>query len=296
MKWLVGLDLRPSSQGAIRFASWLVNNSRAPGHEAVAAVHVLREPFLQSVLRHHDLDEVLEHAQEEAARVVTEAGASDDIQEIRIKKADCVETALEDARVECGADGLVLGRQAKRMSHDVIRLGKVCRKVLRGLQAPAIVVPPDLDSRDIGDGPVIGLTKLSRDSESACELAARLADDLGRRLLVLHVVPTPEHYGAHYLPKDTLAKLRSEHQKQGEQELSRWIAGKNIGSCDTVVLQGPLVDEVTAHATRVAACMIVCGSRGLSAAERVLLTSVGSTLAATASIPVAVAPTPASRA
>jgi nucleotide-binding universal stress UspA family protein len=293
MKWLVGLDLRPSSQGAIRFASWLARNSNAPGHEAVACVHVLKEPFLQSVLRHHDLDDVLKHAEKEAARVVAEAGAADDMREIHIKQADCVETALEDARVECGADGLILGRQAKRASHDVIRLGKVCRKVLRSLEAPAIVVPPDLDAPDIGAGPVIALSKLSRDSESACHLAAKLAAALGRRLLVLHVVPTPEHYGAHYLPRETLAKLRSEHQQDGEQELSRWIAARKVGDCDAAVLQGSLVDEVTSHAAKVEACLIVCGSRGLSTAERMLLTSVGSTLAATASLPVAVVPTPA---
>jgi nucleotide-binding universal stress UspA family protein len=260
----------------------------------VAAVHVLKEPFLQSVLRHHDLEEVLRQAQQEAARVVAEAGAGDDIREIHIKKADCVETALENARVECGADGLILGRQAKRMSHDVVRLGKVCRKVLRSLEAPAIVVPPDLDPGGIGEGPVIALTKLSRDSEGACQLAAKIAADLGRRVLVLHVVPTPEHYGAHYLPKETLAKLRDEHQREGEQELSRWIEAKGIGECESAVLQGSLVDEVTAHAARVEACLIVCGSRGLSAAERMLLTSVGSTLAAAASLPVAVAPTTAS--
>jgi nucleotide-binding universal stress UspA family protein len=296
MKWLVGLDLRPSSQGAIRFASWLVKNSSGPGHEAVAAVHVLKEPFLQSVLRHHDLDEVMKHAEQEATRVVAEAGAADDIREIHIRKADCVDEALEEARVECGADGLIIGRQAKRMSHDVVRLGKVCRKVLRGLEAPTFVVPPDLAQTDIGAGPVVALSKLSRDSEGACHLAARMAKDLGRRLLVLHVVPTPEHYGAHYLPKETLAKLRGEHQQEGEQELSRWIAANNIGDCDPVVRQGSLVDEVTAHAAKVDACLIVCGSRGLSAAERMLLTSVGSTLAAAASLPVAVAPTPVSTA
>jgi nucleotide-binding universal stress UspA family protein len=296
MKWLVGLDLRPSSQGAIQFASWLVKNSSAPGHEAVAAVHVLKEPFLQFVLRHHDFDEVLKHAENEAARVVAGAGASGHIREIHIKKADCVEEALEEARVECGADGLILGRQAKRMSQDVIRLGKVCRKVLRGLEAPAIVVPPDLESGQIGQGPVIALSKMSRDSDGACRLGARMAGDLGRRLLVLHVVPTPEHYGAHYLPRDTLAKLRDEHQREGEQELSQWIGAMNLGDCDSAVLQGSLVDEVTAHTAKVNACLIVCGSRGLSTAERMLLTSVGSTLAAAALLPVAVVPTPASAA
>ena len=43
MRWVVGIDLRPLSAGAIRFCTWLRETSRARDGEVFLAVHVLEQ-------------------------------------------------------------------------------------------------------------------------------------------------------------------------------------------------------------------------------------------------------------
>lgn len=288
MKWLVGLDLRPSSQGAMKYGAWLAATSKS--RESLVGVHVLEEEHLRMVLRYHHLDEVEQGAQEAAQRMIAEAGVGDVLREYHVVRGLFAEETLIDQGKEHGVDGYIVGRQAKQEGHEVVRLGRVARRLLRSLPGPVIVVPPDLEIADIGDGPVVAVTKMVEDSEGCARFAQDMAERIGRGLTLTHVVPFPEDYGAHYLPPESLEKIRVEHQAEGEQELAEWATRHGFGDTGQVVVQGPVLERVLRQIEELKPAMLVVGSRRLSTLERLLLTSVGSQLAAAAPCAVAVVP------
>jgi nucleotide-binding universal stress UspA family protein len=289
MKWIVGLDLRPSSQGAVAFAQWLSANM-ADGGDTFAGVHVLEEAHMQSALRHHHLDELTAEVNRRARQVYTDHQVGDAWGNPVLLRAGNAELGLEQARGNESADGIIIGRQACRDSNDIVRLGRVARRVLRALSAPVVVVPPDIRVGSVGKGPIMALTKLTHDSIAACEAAVALGARLGRDVCLLHVVSVPQAYGAHYLPAGSVEKLRQEHDDQGAKDLQAWAEKYGFKGVDTKLLQGHVQDRVRDHAQANDACMLVIGSRNLSGFDRLLLTSVGSEMCAHAARPVMVVP------
>ncbi len=286
MKWIVGLDLRPHSQGAIKFGAWL---AKTTGDQLVG-IHVLEESHLQQILRHHHLDEVLKISREAATQAVAGAGASDMLGEAYVVHGLHTDESLAAAKVYHHGGGLLIGRHAKQEDHAIVRLGRVARRMLRRLPGPVIVVPPDLEPANIGSGPVVALTNLTSDSEAACKFAKHLADRIGRKLVVAHAVPLPEDYGAQYLPADSLGKLRIQHQEEGRRDLVAWTHGLGLADAQLYVIQGQLVHHTEQLVRNLGAALLVCGSRRLSLLDRVLLTSTGSELASVLPCPVAVVP------
>jgi nucleotide-binding universal stress UspA family protein len=290
MKWIVGLDLRRLSQGAIKFAAWLSRTSTAEPGEHLVGIHVLEEAHLRAALRYHHLQELIDGACESAEQVVARVGAEDRVQEIHIVQGGTAERSLEAARIYHHADAIIIGRYAKREGRSLLRLGRVARRILRRLAMPVVVVPPDHDPAKDHHGPVIASVNLSDETDDAVAFAASMAERLGRPLLLAHVVSRPEDYGAHYIPRASLEKLTVEHQQEGESALDEWATAHGYEDAERVVRQGGVVDVLVDLAAERNACLLVAGSRLLSTLERVLLTSVGSELAATSSCPVAIAP------
>jgi len=289
-RWIVGLDLRPSGQGALRFARWLASASR-PGEAVFVGVHVLVEAHLQAALRYHHLDELIDGAREQAHSVVERAGATEILGEIHVVQGRTAEQSLEAARVYHHAEALVVGRLAPRGGHHVFRLGKVARRLLRKLPAPVVVVPPDWDPDAVpADGPIVCATNMGEGSASAARFAAETAARLGRRLIMIHTVPVPEDYGAHYIPKASREKIAAEYQAEAEHSLAAWIEGLGIAGVVPVVRRGHFMEQMLDLTRETKAAMLVIGSRRLSTMERLLLTSVSSDLAANAPCPVAVVP------
>ncbi len=285
MKWIVGLDLRPQSQGAIRFARWLAESS---DKDALVGVHVLEEAHLQPALRYHHLDELMGTAREVAAKVVDECAATKVLGGLEIVQGVHAERSLEAAREYHYCDGIIVGRQAPREGHRLLRLGRVARRLLRSLDSPVIVVPPDYDPPS--PGPVVATTNLREDAEEGIRFAASMAERLKRPLLVLHIVPYADDYGAHYIPEESRKKIAAQKQEEGESSLAAWLAKIGVDAAEEVVVQGGVVERSIEAATQRQASLLVSGSRLLSALERLLLTSIGSELAATAPCPVAVVP------
>lgn len=289
MRWIVGLDLRPPGRGAVHFAAWAAATPASAGKDAFSAVHVLEQEHLQAVLRHHHLDEVVEAARAEAVRVLEREGAGASLGPPAIVQGLTAVDGLEEAARRAGAEALVVGRLAPRDGRATVRLGRTARGLLRRLPAPVLVVPPDLDVARLGDGPVVALTGLADDAVEAVRFGGRLAAGLGRPLVVLHVTPDPSDGGA-YLSPDTLQRLARERQVEGEMALDGWIAVHGLEPDGVVVLSGPVVERALAFAEERGAPILVTGSRRLSLPERALFTSVGSEMAASAPVPVAVVP------
>ena len=286
--WILGLDLRPSSQGAVRFAKWL--DTRAGERNRVIGVHVLEEAHLQAALRYHHLSELRKAAHAAAEMILAREGADETVAEHHVVQGIAAERSLEAAVEYHHAGGLVVGRQAPREGHHALRLGRVARRLLRSLEVPTIVVPPDYEPPEDDGGPVLLTTNLRSDSDAAARFAASLAKRIGRPLHALHVVPHADDYGAHYIPEESRKKIAKEHEAEGKADMAKWLEWLSVTPDSSEVVLGQVNEQVRNAVDRHGASMIVCGSRRLSTLERFLLTSVGSELAATIPAPVCVVP------
>lgn len=288
MKWIVGLDLRPRSHGAVQFARWLSQEARAGG-DRFALVHVLEDEHLRVVLRSHHLDEVVAAAKAAASGILARERLSGLDGEPEVVQGLWADEALAEACTAGKGDAVVVGRAAARESHRLVRLGRVARGLLHDLACPVVVVPPDLEPGDLGPGPVVALSNLADDSVEACRFAGRLAERLGRPLTVLHVVPLHDVHDLPYLPEESLARLSAEQQAEAGAHLAAWLARHGLPG-EPVVAQGQLTERAASFALERKAPILVVGSRRLSTVGRALHVSAGSELAATAPLPVAVVP------
>jgi nucleotide-binding universal stress UspA family protein len=292
MKWIVGLDLRPFSRGAIQFAAWLAANSTAAGGEELVGVHVLEEGVLLNLLRYQHLDDVLASAQAAARTAVAEVGASDRFETIEILRGAHAESCLEEARVTHQGEALVVGRHAKQEGVSLVRLGRVARKLVRALHAPVVVVPPDLENAALGHGPVMALTDLQSDSTPAAHWAADMAARLGRELRIVHCVSDFAELGAAYLSGARLGEIGSQHREAGARSLSGWLEAEGLPpDCGQVVLGEP-VEAALRLAASEHTTLLVAGARRLGLIERFFTARVGFELAAAAPCPVAIVPPP----
>jgi len=284
MAWIVGIDLRSDCGGALRLAGWL-----GAGGPPFEGVHVLEQEHLRALLRLHHLDEVREGALREAARVAARPGAPAGLGAPRVVEGLTAADGLEEAARASGAEAILVGRIAPRGSHAPVRLGRTARGLLRRLPAPVVVVPPDLDPARLGPGPVVAMTSLGDDAVAAARFAGGLAARIGRPLVVLHVVPGLEEAAA-WLPADSLDRAARDRKVEAEMALDAWVASNGIRADGAVVVPGSPVDAGLEFAAARGAPLLVAGSRRLSLAERALFHSVGSDLAAAATVPVAVVP------
>src|SRR5919201_6001396 len=129
MDWVLGIDLRGTCAGAVRFAKWLRSAARATPPEGFVAVHVLEEQHLFTVLRYHHLSEVIDGARSAARAVIDAAQAGEAIRELEIIQGKEPDEMLEATRATRGASGIVIGRTARSESHSFVRLGRVARRM-----------------------------------------------------------------------------------------------------------------------------------------------------------------------
>ncbi len=274
MKWLVAVDLEESREGALGWARWMRTCDADAQLVVVHAVDVatsLALPRAQTVMRH-----VKKFVQTRLPEV-----------EMRVLEQRPPEDALGRAVSIHAADALVLGRRASRDEDAIVRLGAVARRVLRRLPAPVLVCPPDMVGAEIPNGPI--LVCVDRDGLAASALAfgRALADATGLPLQAITAVPPAFPSGVTYLP--TAAHTAGDPAGD-EAEVRAWLTEQPGDPVELLVAEGRVLPAILRASEDVGASMLVCGSRLLSAGERIFNTSVGTALAATARVPVAVVP------
>jgi nucleotide-binding universal stress UspA family protein len=291
MRWVVGLDLRPESQGAIHFGVWLAKRMHETPQQSLIGVHVVEQESTFPILRYHAEEEVQMGATTAAKRAVEEAMAGDWMGEPHVVLGATADERLAAALPLYQADGLIVGRQAKAGQDLIQRLGRVARRLLRKLPVPVIVVPPDLLESSVGDGPVIMATDLGDDAVSAARFARKVATRISKPLVVAHVVPMPDDVGVvAYVPDFSWEKVRSDWHDSAVAQLVAWTEEHEIEADRRVVEAGITVTRLVDLARREDASMIVCGSRSLNMLERVFSSSIGAEVGAAATVPVCVVP------
>jgi nucleotide-binding universal stress UspA family protein len=290
MRWVVGMDLRPLSRGALRFCRWLAGASRAEGGESLHAVHVLEEDHLLMALRLHHLDEVTAAARDAAARTLEAEGLTALAGEPRIVQAATAEAGLGAVTAELGADALVVGRVAPSEGLSLVRLGRVARHLVRAPPTTVVVVPPDLGPAALGTGPVVALSGLGEGSVATCRFAAAVAARLGRDWLLAHVIPMPEDYGAHYLPPASVDEIRKARHREADEAARAFVAAHGLRPAGVVLLEGQPADRAAALAVERGSPLLVAGASHASRLEEAIFRSTAMELAAGAPLPVAFVP------
>ena len=284
-RWLVGLDLLPENTGVFRLLSWL--RAREPEAEAIG-VHVVETGLFRFLGER--VPEILDSARRRAQEAVVEAsGDAELFAELDTVAAVTAERGLMDAALRHQAQALIIGRWSRRGQRSLVKLGRVARRILRALPVPVIVTPPDLLRSDLAEGPILFATGLSETSVDAARFAVDLAERSGRPLIVAYV-GVPRSHAALYVLDDEMEAL-IEGERRGVEEKARAWAQTHVAEASEVrVVFGQIEGELLDLAEALKASMIVCGSRGLSIAERIFASSTASNLAGLARCPVAVVP------
>jgi nucleotide-binding universal stress UspA family protein len=185
---------------------------------------------------------------------------------------------LERLEVLVGRAGVILADAARRVNAELVVLGgkphgavarglggSTAQYLVRTLDVPLLVTGPT----DRPMSRVLVAVDLSYASRPTLQAARRLADRLGARLRVLHVVePTRSPVGAARsadpeAPARTAAKI-----------LRRLVeAEPGVGGAEPVVRQGPAAEEIVAEAASWGADVIVMGSHGKGWVDRLLVGS-----------------------
>ncbi len=288
MKWLIGVDLRETATGAIEFAKWMAENTTTGATELVP-VHVLEESYLLQVLRHEHMNQVEAKAEQDVRALVERVGLTSALENVRITRGISVEESLVREFDAARAHALLIGREAPAGERNIVRLGRVARRIVRRLPCPVVVAPPNLKASDVGAGPVILASDLSETCGPAARFAARFAASIGRPLVLAHVVPS-EADMLRYVPTTTIDQFYSQVGLDRQRDVEAWQRSHGLEGASAIIAHGDPVARLSAIAEVEGAPIVVCGSRLLGTVERVFVTSVATDLSCWAGVAIAIVP------
>jgi nucleotide-binding universal stress UspA family protein len=142
----------------------------------------------------------------------------------------------------------------------------------------------------IGNAIVCGVDG-SPESQAALRYATELADQLGARLVLAHVVePTLAAVGPNTGPMPPSFAARSEREAEGQRLLDEVAEAGGIDHAEQHVVTGIPAERLADLADDEGAQLIVVGSRGRGPLRSALLGSVSTSLVGLARCPVLVVP------
>jgi nucleotide-binding universal stress UspA family protein len=238
----------------------------------IVGLHVL-EQHVRSSVRDDVIDALVAAADARLHLVTGSLSKGARLSAARVVVADVAEDAL--ARVAASVDALIVGRIAPREGLSLVRLGRVARHLLHRAPVPVMVVPSDLLQGTIGSGPIVLATDLGAHSVAAGLLARRLADELDRPLVIVHVVSD--------VRPDIMFGPSIRRQPRGPDRattgIEAWITSNNLAPATAQLVKGDTVEQLMEFACKHDAPFVVCGSRRLSLVKRIFSSSVGMELA-----------------
>jgi nucleotide-binding universal stress UspA family protein len=209
--------------------------------------------------------------------------------------ASAPEDVLRQCTVERDAGGLVIERVGPIDGWSLQSLGRVARRILRDAPSPVLVVPPDLELELDFRGPILAAITPEEHCVAAASMARRLSILLDLPLRLAHVACGPSALAmAPVVAEISYALVMAgggEMEEGARADVTGWVAEQGLGPYPLRVEES---SDVAAKLQEIAqdegASMIVCGSRQLSLAERILQSSVASDLAGGARSPVLIVP------
>lgn len=295
-RWLVELDVSERAHGAVRFAKWYREQAEA-GDPHMVGLNVSKPRALSFALPVPGPGSAAQQRGDELRAMVNGLGAEGVFSSIEVVEAPTPDQALTD-RAERDGAGIVIAREGAAEGWSLVALGSTVRRLLRRSNAPVAIVPPDLDVSLLErDGPVVVAVAADETAITAVQYARRIASQLHRTLVGVHAVHIPATVGApglaaayaHPSPDRELS-IAADATAAKRARVVDWVRDHDLDPLPLDFAEGPAPVVVDRIAEAHRACLIVCGSRRLSLAERAIQTSVGTDLAAHSRLPVLVVP------
>jgi nucleotide-binding universal stress UspA family protein len=287
--WGVGVELAEHHDAPLRFAARL-----ATATDAVVGLHVVPElERLNPTIGREQAEAMRQRIAIDVALLLERAGI-EARKDVRLIENDRPARGLVELVGRERFDALIVGRRAPSDDDPLVRLGETCRRVLRELPVPVIVVPADFgeDDRGVEPGPVVLATDLEHDA-SAAAFAKLLATRLERPVLVAHGIEAFA-WGVSYLPAETFELMLEQARGRARTALHTWVQAQGLADAEEHVFTGDPARNVARLVEERRAAALVTGSRKLGAIQRILLASISSELAASAACPTAIVPAGAS--
>ncbi len=303
MRWLVGFDPTPSSVGMVRFAAWL--HARTEGRHVLHGIHVDTRTGVGFDGSPGDGAD-LSPSERDARAFLESQGVAEAFGPVEVVHGS-PEKVLQALAQERDYDGLLLGRSAPIEGSPLVSLGRVPRRLLRGLELPTVVVPPDAYGREAPGSParleptpgpiVVGVAPTPECIEAA-GFAVLLGEALELPVVLAHAVPPSRSLATSgvlsFEPRDPTMRssdvVPPEDTSAAAAAIEAWTAQHGLEGLPLEVRVGHAPGVLVELARERNASMIVCGSRRLSLIDRLFTSSVGSELAAHADRPVVVVP------
>lgn len=286
VRFILGLDVRHHSQGALRFAAWLATRLEPT---RVTAVHVIEHDEAMVLLRRLHLRELLARRRAYVQEALAEAGAEAVVHDVQVVQDTTAEDHLSRALHVEHADGLVIGRSAARDGSSVMRLGRVARRLARSLPGPLVIVPPDLIAEHLGDGPIVCAAAPTPESLDAVRMAIDFGAKLGRPVRLVHAVRIPDPAARADDPAAHEATI-AHAVEEAARKLEKWCEAYGLASATRDVIAGDPATVLVHRCAELHSPLLVCGSRRLDLLRRAFTSSLGTHLASYAKIPVLIVP------
>ena len=284
MKFIIGIDTRYRSRGAITLAMWLRGNMDT--ELRMHGVHVVEDGEPNILARDRTEKAVREEIEALVWSALESSGAAEFVTS-EVVQAPAAEQYLVEVADREEADGIIIGRAAHRDSRSLVRLGRVARRLSRTLPTLVIVVPPDLEMHQLGDGPIVCAVERTAESLVAAQAAQRFATRTGRGVLLIHALQ---------LPLDAMyGELNRAQRQNAELRLATFCKDNGlVEGVEHEIEVGTPEEVIPRRCEQLRAPLLFCGSRRLSLAQRLFNSSLATALARQSRVPVAIAPPPAS--
>lgn len=278
---VAGVDRSDAAEPVVDAAGWLASALDA----RLLVVHAVAEPVEEAEHLLESLRARLPGADDTSMRLV-EGSPADRLIEVADE---------EDAEL------LVVGSRGRGALSSAV-LGGVSRKVARDARCPVVVVPPaaSIGGPEAGggsDGTVVCGVDGSGHAVSAAQVAGRLAEYLGGRLLVVHARQDLKAVVSYRGARSTTPPVTGQPdavRRQADRVVEEAVEAVDADVEAMGLLEpGAPAEVLAAVADREDARLIVVAARGMGAVRAAFLGSVTTALATSAMRPVVVLSEPA---
>jgi nucleotide-binding universal stress UspA family protein len=276
---VAGVDRSDAAEPVVDAASWLASRLDT----RLLVVHAVEEP--------------VEEAQELLESLRARLPGADDTS-VRLVEGSPAERLMEVADDE-DAELLVVGSRGRGAIGSAV-LGGVSRKLARDARCPVAVVPPavSIGAREgNGAGAVVCGVDGSGHALTAAQVAGRLAQRLGGRLLVVHARQDLKALASYPGARSTTPPVTGQDdavRRQADRVVDEAVKAVEVDVETTGLVEpGAPAGVLAAVADREDARLIVIAARGMGAVRAAFLGSVTTALATSATRPVVVLSEPA---
>lgn len=284
---LCPVDLSETSGRALAYARMLASWYDA-SVTALQVIWVGIPPVSPSGVPSFITDAQQEDFEQDLKRFVENARRSPQVN-IAVLHGPIVPQILREAKV-LNADLIVMGTHGLGGFERLV-LGSVTEKVLRKAECPVLTVPPASADAPTIPQPfkcIVCAIDFSPASEKALAYALRLAEESGKRLVLLHVVdwPTDRHVPPGRGPEMSAERHQYEHHAIKALRASVSEDARQWCTCQERTATGRPHEEIVRIAAAESADLIVMGVHGRQTLDQMMFGSTTSHVVRSATCPV----------